>query len=230
MGLDFQLEVPSTVDEYNTLAKDLNACLSEAILNVVYRSTLPDIRTRFITALEAATGIKFPTIKNDKGEEVYDPKMSDGKFVDGVRDKKGWQEPEAWKSAATPILLSAIQGDPKAVDTEGKPDEDARKPVVFDPTATAKGPSKPKTLPKDYLDAATRVFANNNQNKIVDRIKADSDGTITVVFDPMPKLQKGHKESEEAHAKAVQANIVKLGWAIRANELYLSKKRQTSYA
>lgn len=232
MGLDFQLEVPVDIAEFDKLAGAPGAALREAILNVVYRSTLPDVRARFITGIEKATGINFPTVevksKDAAGKEttevVYDPKVSDGAFIKSVRAKKGWDDPSLWASNATPILLASLKGDPKATDEGDKLD------VVFDPKATAKGPAKPKKLPEVYLQASARVFQNGNQDKIAARIKTESDGTVLVTYVPLPALKKGHKESEEAHAKALATNVEALGWAIRANELYLAKKKTESYA
>jgi hypothetical protein len=234
MGLDFDIEVPTTVEEFDSLAKKPGAALNEAILNVIYRGTLKEVRDRFITALEKAVGMNFPTVqrKNKDGSttEIYDPEVSDGDFIETIRAKKSWMTPEAWKAGGIPILLEALKGDPKAVLDDGKPDEAARKPVVFDPTASERGVTQPKKLPAAYLDAATRVFTNNNQHKMVDRLKAESDGTVLVAYVPEPKHVKGNKESEEAHAAARQTNIMILGWAIRASQLYIAAKNQASYA
>ena len=224
MGLDFSLEVPADIAEFDKLAGAPGAALREAILNVIYRSTLPEVRTRLITGLEKVTGINFPTIETKdaagKAEVVYDPKVSDGAFIKTVRDKKGWADPAVWSTNATPILLASIKGDPKAKDDDDKLD------VVFDPKATAKGPSKPKKLPDDYLVAASRVFTNGNQHKIIERITKESDGTVSVglVKEPDPKHDKGGYEA------ARKANVEALGWAIRANQLYVAKKQQSSYA
>lgn len=227
MGLDFELSVPETQAEFDKLAGKDGACLNEAILNVVYRSTLPDVRDRFISELETASGESFPqvTVKVEgKDTLIDDPKTSDGAFVKAVRAKKGWTEPTAWSAAATPILLRALAGNPKAVDTDGKPDEEARKPIAFDPKATERKPRKPAKLPADYLATATKVFANNNQHKMVDRIKKESDGTVVVEYTKEPA--KGHPD----HDKTRAANIEALGWGLKRNIAYLNKKQQESYA
>lgn len=69
LGFDLNTQVPGSVDEYDTLAKKVGACLESANLNVLYRSTLAVFRSNFTEALENNTGINRAAeqVKNKDG-------------------------------------------------------------------------------------------------------------------------------------------------------------------
>lgn len=58
MGFDLTREVPSTIEEYNSLApKRVNPVLEDANFNVLYRGTFPEIRDGLCEILEKSYGI-----------------------------------------------------------------------------------------------------------------------------------------------------------------------------
>lgn len=72
LGLDFFLSEPADADEFNQLAGNPNACVSDANNNVKYRSTYPGIRAAFVEKLAEFTGEprKTKPKKNAAGEAV----------------------------------------------------------------------------------------------------------------------------------------------------------------
>ena len=74
LGLNVNLSVPSTVEEFDSLAKNSGTCLIEAIRNVVYRGQLADFRSILLHGCDEvkdeATGeIKTHAIKGM--DELY---------------------------------------------------------------------------------------------------------------------------------------------------------------
>jgi hypothetical protein len=211
LGFTVAVKVPQTAEEYDQLAGRVGAILDDAISNVVYRGVLTGVRADFCEELEKATGIarkQSPTGKKKKdaaGVEVdimaYDE--SEAKYAARVQAELKLTD-EAFVAAYQALMDKVVADEANS----------------FDPSET-KREAKAKKLPESYLVAATRVFANGNEQKIAARLLAES-GTA-VNFVPV--------EGDEAAQTAAKAkNIELLGWAIRTNELFLEKQRAVTYA
>ena len=150
LGVKINLNIPSTVEEFDQNAKKAGACLDEAVNNIVYRGVLPDFRAMFCERVEKETGIarKFSTVKEgDKEVEVWDE--TEGKYMSRVRAEKGWQEDRTQLQAIADLVSPEL---------------------VFDassPEPKAKGPRK---LPAGYATAALRIFGNGNQDKWAEKL------------------------------------------------------------
>lgn len=146
LGCDLNVQVPSTVEAFDTSARKVGACLEEAINNVVYRGVLAEFRDSFCEKVAEKTGIARrvkKTIKNTKGEDV-EVLENEGDFIAYVRVQKGWTEDNK--------ELQSIA-------------DDVASSLLFDASATERKAPTPKKLPKDYVEAATRFFTNGTQEK-----------------------------------------------------------------
>lgn len=159
LGLPVQLEVPSTVEEFDQNAKKAGACLAEATNNVIYRGSLAELRDLIIhgrdavpasegqpavaafKGMEEVTGIarKTKTVKRGTGEsakdvEVYDE--TEGDYIDRVVAEKK-------------VELSSFQSLFDA----------AAALIPFDASATERKPVGPKKLPEKYRNLATEFLS-----------------------------------------------------------------------
>lgn len=194
-GLKLTVLNYESVEEGDNAAGRAGAVLDEANKNLTYRGALAIGRSALVVALVAATSIAFKmrteTGKDGKPVEVEDE--TEGQYVKRVRAEKGLTGNDAgWLSFAQPIADSVSQtgdeGNPLAVD-------------IKQPERTA----KPKKLPENYKEAATRIFTNGNEAKYA------------------AQWQLTFGEDKEK-------NVELLGWAIRADVLRKQKEQEASYA
>lgn len=79
-GFKLTREVPSSIEEYNTLAKRENAVLDDAIANTLYRGVFAEFRAMFVEAVAEETGIAVI----NHGTEDEPQWESDGKYIKRV--------------------------------------------------------------------------------------------------------------------------------------------------
>lgn len=155
LGLDVQVQLPETVEEFDSLAGKVGACLQEACDNVVYRGVLAQFRSAFVNEVEKQPGaptqlrqqkkdqkgnLQFETVKVD-GVDTQVPLMevteTEGKYINRVKAEMNLTD-EDYVARFQPIANSVASG------------------IKFDPKASER---KPKTPPKTYLEAADSIIA-----------------------------------------------------------------------
>lgn len=164
LGLDVNFSVPSTIEEFDTNAKRVGACLDEATNNVIYRGSLAEFRENFCAKLEEVAKVdrmtKATDKKDDKGNpiEVYIETEAD--FVKRVVSTT--KKPiESWQSLA----------------------DEVAKAIVFDASQRERKPAAPKKLGADYKATAEKVIANKNQAKLVALVAKDLGETLVLKND-----------------------------------------------
>lgn len=153
LGVEVNVPVPSDVAEFDLNAKRVNACLDEAIDNVVYRSYLADFRNLFCEVVETSTSIARKTKvvkKGDKEVEVWDE--TEGEYIRGIRATKGWEDDNSALQLIAEAVLTTVNADGKLV-------------LLFDASASERKQTGPKKLAIAYKEAAQRIFTNGNQDK-----------------------------------------------------------------
>jgi hypothetical protein len=232
LGLKANIEVPSSIEEYDKMANKSGACLGDAIDNVIYRNTLTGIRADFCAKLEEKSGIARKTVSTGKKRKVT--VIEDGKSVEREEEIVAFDESEA-KYVARVQAAEGLNDDAFVAKYQSLMDEVVSatatdestgatyKVNAFDPTETERKPAQPKKLAACYIETATRVFANGNQAKIATRIKDESNTLVSFVDEP---ADTASDEFKAARAK----NIELLGWAIKANEAFKERERQQQYA
>jgi hypothetical protein len=152
LGIEIQVPVPATHEEFNENAKgdaNVDACLREAINNVVYRSWLAVFRPVFLHGQDADPANNIPAIKGieeetgiereatkDKDGVVEKYTETEGDYFARVCAKLG-QEPSSFKELADQVAAQ----------------------IPFDASASERGPMQPKKTAKAYLDAADQIIA-----------------------------------------------------------------------
>ena len=147
LGFTININVPSSVEEFDQLAKKVGACLNEAVKNVIYRGVLNTFRAKFVEAVEAETSIARKTKptgkfeKDDAGKDTEVPILvyaeTEGDYFDRVL-----ANPDAPRTLESfTDLANRIAAD-----------------LVFDPSESEKKPAGPKKLSKAVLDAAKTII------------------------------------------------------------------------
>jgi hypothetical protein len=146
LGYSYPVEVPSTYEEFDTMAGAKNAALGEAISNVIYRGTNADFRSAFLDAIETLlvenfgdayarkefdTGKAKKTVDED-GNEVEEPVVTLEK--EGVYEKRVIaQLVEAGELASDAKEVKQAYFQSIIDEVMSSTDEDGKPLVAFDP-------------------------------------------------------------------------------------------------
>lgn len=71
LGFSFSVKTPDSVEEFNRLAGNANACLQMAVRHVLYHNWNPTFRRALCKAIEEASGVKRPQQKDGSGNPVF---------------------------------------------------------------------------------------------------------------------------------------------------------------
>jgi len=141
LGLEVRFNVPETVDEFDSNAKRVGACLDEATNNVIYRGSLAEFRDALCDKVGEAYGIDRQTKdsgrKNTDGTPimVYDETEAD--YIDRVVSTKGIKREEL-----QPLADAVASG------------------IEFDASARERKAPKSPTIPKWALEQAKGIIAS----------------------------------------------------------------------
>lgn len=178
LGLDLAVKVPESVDEFNTLAGNANACLDEATNNILYRSWLADFRSTYCEKLETTAGIERKTRdtgkKDTKGEPVLVYDESEAEFVKRVCAEKG-VEITAFKSLADEVAAG----------------------IAFDPKATERKTAGPKKLPKMYLEIAQKVLDAGAAEAVAAKLSGKLGITVAPTLEGIAAAVKADQEAKK---------------------------------
>lgn len=155
LGFNLNFNVPSTVEEYDTLAKKVGACLDSAVMNVIYRSVFAKFRSTFADAIENNTGITRLTeptgkkVKDEAGNETAEDAVryteTEKKYFDRVCatlvQDKAFESVEAAAASFATLAQTTIDS------------------IVFDPSESEAAPAGPKKLAKAYIAVAEKALA-----------------------------------------------------------------------
>lgn len=218
LGLAIALSVPSSVDEFNTLAKatdpQANPCLDEATNNVVYRGSLAEFRELFLHGRKADAEKGLSEIIGVEGVSNIDrrtiPVMKDGKAVEKDGQPVETFDPEDSEAKYFKRVCAEMKVEPSHFATLAQQVADT---IAFDPSASERKPSLPKKLPKDILEKATAKVAQGEEafNKLAGIIAKNlSKERIVWTGDAA-------KDSET------------LGWEIKADLAHAAKMKLEKY-
>lgn len=122
-GFELNHSVPSSVEEYNSLAPARNnPVLEDAILNIEYRGVFPKFREGLCGVVEKETGIKRKTKTVGEGEKAKQvPDESGGKYLARVQAELGLEDADfiAKFQDAAQALIDGIKFDPSVAEREG---------------------------------------------------------------------------------------------------------------
>jgi hypothetical protein len=161
-GLEFPVEVPETVDEFDKLAGRSGAALDEAIMGVIYRGHLNRIRPAFLKLVEDESGVPREVIGSDeKGKDLLE---KDANYFNRVTKGSG-----VAPSTFLPQLLEA-----------------AKQVGPLDPgAARSTGPTK------EYIEAANGIIAGIKSGTVSKRTGevVTAEAVISRLLSANPALQ-----------------------------------------
>lgn len=213
-GVSASLSVPSTPEEYDSLAKATRRCLADAIKYHLYHVHFSELRdvilhgrdeekneageviVSAIKGLDDSYGVERKT-KPVLGKDNQ-PVLKDGKPV------TQWDEKE--EAFFTRLLAEkGLKADSAKIVQFVQSVVDQ---IPFDPSVAERAPRVPKKLAQAWKDAATKLIAGGQIDKLNDRLKKAIDKTFTpteVAADADDKVKA------DAKAKDVEA----LGWLVK---------------
>lgn len=233
LGCDVPLNVPSTVDEFNSSAwattpedkRIGNPCLTEAINNIVYRTSLAEFRDLFLHGRDAVKddqgNVKVPAVVGIDGM-TFEYKDVNGQLVTGKierttkqiqlksKDKSGNPEfREDWdESEATYFNRVLLLTGKKAEHFQDHANNIAAL-IEFDASQRERKSAGPRKLPKVYEEAAASIV--------------EQGGFATAVSKIAKVLGKAIEPSGDK-AKDIEA----LGWLIKEWKDSEAKKLATT--
>lgn len=162
-GLNVTTSVPSTVEEFDSLAKRSGACLDEATKNVIYRGVLNDFRDVLLHGQ--------PEVKDAAGNVTQigvtgmDDLFKVERHSEEVKDKDGNVKKNAKGEPITSYVEKEQAFFDRIVTTHNVSPADQQKladvvssALTFDPSATERKPAGPKKLPAKYSDIAKKIL------------------------------------------------------------------------
>jgi hypothetical protein len=177
MGFDLTVQVPSSIDEYDQLAKKAGAALESANLNVLYRSVFAKFRSAFAEAVENNSGIARATeaVNNADGTPKVDPDTkepvlkfteTESKYFDRACAQLHKQGAFASAEAAAASFLPTAQATIAS--------------IAFDPSETERAPAGPKVVAKAYTKLAEQAQASGKLDALAMQLQEKLGATWTV--------------------------------------------------
>lgn len=194
LDMKFSIEVPETADEFDQLAKRKGACVESAVNNEVYRGVLPQIRSLFLEAVSARTGVeratkevpgKTRTIKGENGapdtvEQVVVWAQTESDSLDTILAKSNTTR------ATHQDLLDGIAAK-----------------VKLDPSIPESAPSGPRQVAKKWLDAAQEVINAGAADKVAAKLTEKLGMPVDASLESL-----GRAIAEDQRRKSVAAEYV----------------------
>lgn len=207
MGLEWPLEVPSTVEEFDKMAQAEGACLANSIDHIVFHDTLGNIRSVFTEELDkflkaperaadrVANGFPETAVeiswnkKNEAGEDIKKDgevvELNEGEWFNRV--KAQFEIKDEAVASRFGFLVPAVLANPKC---------------RFDPHVKPRQPGAPKKLSKESLNSADQLLFLHGKNEVDGKKLANPVDVIGLV----EKLIALNKDAKEAQNVERQPN------------------------
>lgn len=182
LGLKVTIPVPTSVEDFDTLAGEQGAALREGIGNIVYRGPLAVFRNELCDRVEAITKIarKFTITKNDDGTDKLD---SDGTPV-----------VEKWEAEA--VYIKRVAGDnPEQFQSIAN---EISSSLTFDPSKPEPKSAGPKSIAKVYLKTAQDLFDQGRGEKVIAALSAKLGIAAPVTVEGLASLVKEDQRRKQA--------------------------------
>ncbi len=169
LGFKLTKATPSSVEEFDTMAKESGAALREAVRNVLYRSTLADFRNSFlhgsdeerdgdtvvrpaiegldkITGIERKTKIVKPEVKDEAGKVTQEQVEAWNETEDDYFSRVMAELAVRDGKTAEAVQLEYLEAAQAVLDA-----------IPFDPSKTERKSAGPKKVPATYLEVAKEI-------------------------------------------------------------------------
>lgn len=218
LGFKLGFNVPSTVEEFDQLAKRSGAALDEAIKNVIYRSVMNVFRDTFLHGRDEekdeAGNVKVPAIKGldektgiERKSKVTKPEARNEKGEITQEEVSSWDESE--QKYFDRVMATLVQrGDYPSIEaavlafqTDAQAVLDT---IVFDPEKQPRTAGGPKKTPKSYVEVAEALIelSGGNVEEAVRRFNAKTGRSVAANKDD---LARGIWDDQKAKRKDIAA-------------------------
>lgn len=186
LGIEYSVQVPESVEEYNLLAKRENAVLDDAIENVWYRGGAAKARDVLYDGILKAKGLSRPT---------EEKKLKDGTVKNVEVD------------ATRPNILAALGDEP--IENYAYVLEEWSKTFAFDPSVAER--SAAATMTKGVENALKKIVeagaVPTAAQKLASVLGAPVEATEDGVKAALITLDQRRREAERAAKKAAAAEF-----------------------
>lgn len=190
LGLEVKIQVPSTADEFDALAKKTGACVMEAVRNVVYRGTLAEVRSVLLHGREADVEKNISEIKG------MDKLFNMERETKPALDKEGKEKKDSDGNPVTVYKQTEEEFFIKICSTHNISEADQQKlmdnvtsQITFDPSATERKPSLPPKLSNKILEAAKALLNGGKLDELNKRFHKVIGKTFTATGDEAKDVQ-----------------------------------------
>ncbi len=239
--------VPSTIEEYMTMAKDQTKLLKSAISNEAYRGWLPVFRDIFLHGqkAEAATATT-PAVEEVIGVEestgiprnTVPVKDKEGKAV--VRDgeavtKYSETEDDYFNRVASTLVEEKKFSNEDAAKASFQSLADKVASLIpFDPSVSERKATGPKKLAAVYKITAAKVLATGILDKVNSMLQANINKTFTASGD-MSKAYTGTYPQKDSSGTVTEVSFTvsdkdaeALGWLVKENAAFKASQATAS--
>lgn len=171
VGVSYNLQVPETAEEYDSMAGKVGACVESANKNVIYRQCNAQFRAKFCELVEDETGIEratkvtgTKTTKDDDGnettEEIIGYAETEKVYLDRVYAEEG------------------LADEAQIVSRFGDLIEQAQDATTFDPKereAAAPRSKKPKKIHRDTAEAIAEQAGEEGLEHVAGKLAEELD-------------------------------------------------------
>jgi len=176
LGLNVNLSVPTTVEEFDANAKRAGACLEEATNNVIYRGSLAELRDLIIHGRDEEKVDGKVTVTAFKGlEEVTGVSRKTKKVKSGKEQK----EVEVYDETEGEYLERLVATKKVELSTFQSHFDAAAALVAFDASARERKPAGPKKLAEKFKTIATEFLSGK---KSLEKLNAALTKSISKTF------------------------------------------------
>jgi hypothetical protein len=200
MGFDLSVNVPSSIDEYDTLAKKVGAALESANLNVLYRSVFAKFRSAFAEAVENNSGIARETEAVLKADGT--PKVDDETKEPVLKFTE--TEDKYFKRACAQLAKQGAFASAEAAAASFLPlAQETIATIAFDPSESERAPSGPKTVAKAYTKLAEQAQASGKLETLAMQLQEKLGATwyVEVTIDSVARaVSEDQRRKREAQS------------------------------
>ncbi len=180
LGFEINVLVPSTVEDFDTLAGNKGSALKSAIMNVIYRSVLATFRSDFCDKLEEVTKLARPTRDTGKTRKVK-TEAADGTVTETEEAILVWAKTESEYFDIVVATIAKEQGKTMEEVIASFKDlaDQVAAAIKFDPSESAPSTAGPKKIAKQYLDTAQTIITAGGAEKVAAKLSALLNKTVT---------------------------------------------------
>ena len=203
LGFKLNVQVPETVEEFDTLAKAVGAALEYANRNVLYRSVFAKFRASLSEAVENQTSIPRKTEQTGK-------KVKDDEGNDTDEDQERYCESEKIyfdRVVAKLVKTGEFENKELAAASFGALAQKTIDTIAFDPSEPERAASGPRKVAKSYVELAQKASDNGKLEALANALR-EKLGNSWRIEDTVDSVAKAVSEDQRRIREATKLTLV----------------------